>query len=355
MELLIPIPSPGGEDPLRQEIARTLPGVVLSDPGSGLLAAQGFPASNSDCPLVLVFSRQCLPDATPTSASSIRGWANQLVDAAVNAVPPESRWRLHVWPRYEGTGGDHESKAGRHRCELVTESVRELMGKRHRELRRRLDPGTTPFGPEDALIQLLLTAPDQGFLSVAPPPTPHRRRLLLSPFPAGEIPVAVDKAAPSRAFSKLVEAEQRLGVRIERGETCVDLGASPGSWSYVALNRGASVQAVDRSPLRSDLLANPRMTFQTGDAFQFRPSRRVDWLLCDVIAAPDRSIGLIRRWLSEGWCRRFVVTIKFRGDSDYPLLDPLKEHLPSVCSDFLMTRLSANHNEVCVAGVAAFP
>jgi 23S rRNA (cytidine2498-2'-O)-methyltransferase len=72
-------------------------------------------------------------------------------------------------------------------------------------------------------------------------------RSLLSPYPKGEIPVASDKAAPSRAFSKLLEAEQRLGCRIRPGETCVDLGASPGSWSYVALNRGARVIAVDRA------------------------------------------------------------------------------------------------------------
>ncbi len=349
------IPSPDGEVLLRQEVSRTLPDVALTNPSPGVLAAEGFPAPKR--PFPLVFARQFLPNATPTSASSIREWAKHLLDAATGALPSESssRWRLHVWPRYHGLGDDSDSKAGRHRCELIAEALHDLLGKRHRNLRRRLGSETTPFRPDEALVQLLLTAPDLGFLSVAAPPTPHQRRHLLSPFPAGEIPVAVDKTAPSRAFSKLLEAELRLGVRIESGETCVDLGASPGSWSYVALNRGASVRAVDRSPLRSDLLANPRLEFQAGDAFQYRPARRVDWLLCDVIAAPERSIELVRRWLTEGWCRRFVVTIKFKGESDYPLLDPLKDYLPSVCSEFLLARLCANHNEACVAGVAATP
>ncbi len=97
------------------------------------------------------------------------------------------------------------------------------------------------------------------------------------------------------------------------------------------------------------------MTFHPGDAFAFRPASRVDWLICDVIAAPERSLELLRRWLREGWCRNFVVTIKFKGSDDYPLLEPLKTHLPTVCADYRLTRLCANHNEACVAGIAAGP
>jgi 23S rRNA C2498 (ribose-2'-O)-methylase RlmM len=53
--------------------------------------------------------------------------------------------------------------------------------------------------------------------------------------------IAADKATPSRAYAKLVEAKLRLGRAIRAGETCVDLGASPGSWTYVAVTRGARV------------------------------------------------------------------------------------------------------------------
>jgi 23S rRNA (cytidine2498-2'-O)-methyltransferase len=63
----------------------------------------------------------------------------------------------------------------------------------------------------------------------------------------GVRPVAADKTAPSRAFAKLIEAEQRLGRAIRRGETCADLGASPGSWIPVPFD-AARVAAVDRSP-----------------------------------------------------------------------------------------------------------
>lgn len=345
VDLLI---TPPDDEPLvREEVLRTLPTVPLESIAPGLVAAQNFPGPGSTPPLV--FARQILPEATPATTPSIRGWAEHIIQASAPILAGDPPWRLHIWPRY----GD--AKAGQHRCQLIAETVHDLLGRHHRQRRRRLEPAHSPFSADHALVQLMLTAPDQGFLSLAASPTPFQRRLLLSAFPAGEVPVAVDKAAPSRAFAKLVEAEARLGHAIGPGETCVDLGASPGSWSYVALRRGASVQAVDRSPLRADLMNHPRLRFQAGDAFAFKPASPVDWLICDVIAAPERTLELLRRWLAARWCRRFVVTVKFKGTADYPLLDPLKAYLPTVCSEFRLTRLCANHNEACVAGIAARP
>ena len=57
------------------------------------------------------------------------------------------------------------------------------------------------------------------------------------------------------------EAEARLGRRIAPGDRCVDLGASPGSWTYVAVTRGARVTAVDRSELRPDLMQSRQVRF----------------------------------------------------------------------------------------------
>ncbi len=174
---------------------------------------------------------------------------------------------------------------------------------------------------------------------------------MVSVFPAGEVPLAEDKAAPSRAFTKVVESEQRLGQRIESGQTCVDLGASPGSWSYVAIQRGAYVTAIDRSPLRDDLMRSSRLNFQQADAFKFKPDNPVDWLICDIIAAPQRSIDLLLEWLRERQMRRFIVTLKFKGTDEYGLMAQLKTAGSALCTDFRLTRLCANKNEVCAFGI----
>ena len=55
--------------------------------------------------------------------------------------------------------------------------------------------------------------------------------------------------------------------------------------------------------------------------------------------------------LREKRMRNFIVTIKFKGHDEYPLLDILKREAPPLCAEFHMTRLCANKNEVCAFGV----
>lgn len=369
----------GDDRALLDELARRWPWAIPTQERPGLIAVEGD--SSEPQPLLpLVFARQLLPHAQRIAAASVRAWAEQTLEAIVDALPLNQPWRLHVAPHYgasiafdQATRGPRRQRsrrpmrqnappppttprirhAGRRRCELIRATLLQEIKQRRRRLARQLHEEPSPLTPADSLVQLLLTSPESDWLSLSQAPTPHTLRQMVWPFPKGEVPLAVDKAAPSRAFAKLVEAEQRWGRRIEAGETCVDLGASPGSWSYVALQRGARVTAVDRAPLRDDLMRHPHLTFVRGDAFTYEPKQPVNWLLCDVIAAPDRNIALLLDWARRGWAKRFVVTIKFRGREDYPLLDRLQEALPALADEWFLVRLSANRNEACAFGSIA--
>ncbi len=314
---------------------------------TGLVVVEGISAEET-AQTPLVFARQMLPDGKLIAAESVRAWTEQLWEAVIGVVPEHQPWRLHVVPHY---GVSASPAAGARRCELIAASFRERLKQRRRRLWRSLHSEPDPFTPADSLVQLLLTSPDTGWLATAPAPWPYSLRRLVWPFPKGSVPLESDRAAPSRAFAKLLEAERRLGRRIAPGETCVDLGASPGSWSYVALQRGAQVTAVDRSPLREDLLRHPHLQFVRGDAFTFTPAAPVDWLMCDVIALPHRSLDLLLAWARQGWMRRFVVSIKFKGRHDYPQLGRLQAELPLVASEWFLVRLDANKNEACAFGV----
>jgi 23S rRNA (cytidine2498-2'-O)-methyltransferase len=151
----------------------------------------------------------------------------------------------------------------------------------------------------------------------------------------------------------LVEAEARMGRRIVARERCVDLGASPGSWTYVAARRGARVIAVDRAELRADLMSDPMVTFQQGDAFQYEPAQPVDWLVCDVIAAAERSVDLLLRWLEHGWCRHFVVTLKLDAETSKAALARVEPALERLAEEHWLLRLNANKREVCAFGTRA--
>ena len=320
-------------DELRPAVVQPLsPGMLVSD----------APLSGST---YLAFARQTLPGALEVSAISINNWADGFIDAIVGTLQDDLPWQLHLWPDYG------EGRAGQNRCELIRAALVERLKKRRRRLARSLIDDIVPFTPATSLVQCFLTSPESGWLSVSTAPEPHDLRAIVSAFPRGYMPWAEDKNAPARAFAKLVEAEQRLGRQIKDGETCVDLGASPGSWSYVALQRGAYVTAIDRSELREDLMRHPRLRFEATDAFKYKPQSTVDWLVCDVIAAPQRSIDLLLEWLQEARMRHFVVTIKFKGDDEYAVLDQLKKQAAPLCADFRLTRLCANKNEVCAFGV----
>jgi len=70
-----------------------------------------------------------------------------------------------------------------------------------------------------------------------------------SPVAHGEWRFQESKIPPSRAYLKLWEFFTRIGKMPKAGETCLEIGASPGSWTWVLQQLGAKVIAVDRAPL----------------------------------------------------------------------------------------------------------
>ena len=371
-QIVTPIPKPRGTSSIAVDRNVRPPGAPFATADFTLVPGQRLPC--------FAFARQWLPNSRAAQAESIQGWAHELFEAVTGGLPDTQPWSLHIEPCYgarathrigarawhsvtrrgatvparaEADGDRPHPEAGRHRCRLIREAVIELLRKKRRHLLRQLRNDPAPFSTSDSLIQFLLTAPNMGFISLAVAPVPFEQRHLLSPFPKGEVPVTWDKAAPSRALAKLLEAELRLGRSIQPGETCVDLGASPGSWTYLAVGRGARVIAVDRSALRADLMLNRQVQFHAQDAFRFEPTQPADWLLCDVLAVPERTSDLLLEWLRRRWCRHFVMTLKLKDTGGADVLAHLKRALPPLTSEFFLTRLCANKKELCVFGSAS--
>jgi 23S rRNA (cytidine2498-2'-O)-methyltransferase len=338
---------PGWEHILTDELTRTLSASRHIPLATGWTESWIADADAASEPSV-AFAAQCLPQAQDVAVPSIAAGAREVAARIVGGLAEHAGpWRLHAFC-VETPGSIVRTS----RCELLEAAVRDLLRRRQRRLLRSLvtDP-LAPLARDEWLVQCALLTPRRGCLSFAGPPTLHRLRHVASRFPGGIAPVAEDPRPPSRAYLKLLEAEAHLGRRIAAGERCVDLGASPGGWTWVALARGADVVAVDRSPLRADLMSNHGLTFRRGDAFKLRPADPpVDWLLCDVIAYPVRILDLLERWLGERLCRRFCVTVKFKGEADYPQLQRLKALLRAAGVEFLVRQLAHNQNEVTAMG-----
>ena len=141
-----------------------------------------------------------------------------------------------------------------------------------------------------------------------------------SPFANGEVDLVEDKVGPpSRAYLKLWEALVRLRRWPQPGERCLDLGASPGGWTWVLAKLGAGVVAIDKAPLDQRVAAMSAVEWRGESAFALEPASigPVDWLFSDVICYPARLLRLVERWRATGQVKNFVCTIKFQGETDH--------------------------------------
>lgn len=168
-------------------------------------------------------------------------------------------------------------------------------------------PAEAPTAP---LGSWTLLAPDRLLCAVR----------CFSPFPNGEVAFVEDREGPpSRAYLKLWEALTRLGARPGPGARCLDLGATPGGWTWVLASLGAEVLAIDKAPLDPAVAAMPGVTWRDESAFALEPDSvgAIDWLFSDIICYPARLLALVRRWLDSGRVRNFVCTVKLQGDTDH--------------------------------------
>lgn len=141
-----------------------------------------------------------------------------------------------------------------------------------------------------------------------------------STVPDGELRFVEDHdGPPGRAYLKLWEALTLLGERPGPGDRCLDLGASPGAWSWALQRLGAHVVAVDKAPLACEVARLERVEHRLESAFSLSPEAigPVDWLFSDVVCYPRRLLSLVRRWLASGLCPRLVCTIKLQGQTDH--------------------------------------
>ncbi len=177
----------------------------------------------------------------------------------------------------------------------------------------RFDPRPIPFpSPLPAAPLGSWTLLDRDTLLAAP--------RCSSRFAHGEVQFVEDRAGPpSRAYLKLWEAFTLLGRHPVAGERVLDLGASPGGWTWAAATLGAQVIAVDKAPLDPRVARLPGVQVLQRSAFSIAPDElgRLDWLICDVACYPARLFDLVQRWLTAGTARRMICTLKFAGPTDH--------------------------------------
>jgi 23S rRNA (cytidine2498-2'-O)-methyltransferase len=212
---------------------------------------------------------------------------------------------------------------------------------------KRLTDARAALSENGLYAQLCLLPPgDRVAVGVLP------ARDAVSLAPGGRLRVHVPDAAPSRAAMKLTEAFLWLDRAPDAGEQCVDLGAAPGGWSWVLLERHARVTAVDPALMARSLKGKRGLIHVRADAFKFEPREPVDWLFSDMAWRPLESAGLLAKWARRGWARLMIANIKLPMKKKAEMLARVKEILVDAGWKNLRARqLYHDREEVTVAGV----
>jgi 23S rRNA (cytidine2498-2'-O)-methyltransferase len=133
---------------------------------------------------------------------------------------------------------------------------------------------------------------------------------------------------PNRAYLKLWEAITLLERYPSIGETALDLGASPGGWTYVMQSLGTTVTSVDKAPLDPKIKNLPRVHCLQQSAFALDPAtltNSYDWVLSDIACYPERAYTLIMKWINSGRAKQMIFTIKLQGEITIDTLKPFQE------------------------------
>lgn len=290
----------------------------------------------------LAFARQGFPIAAILKPESSIV-ALQVLTALRNQGKGRVRvWAFDVWVPDSDEGNQLAPFAAKLQEEIVKEIDR--LAPDWGEARR--DNAAAAREEHGFYAQACLYTRDKLAIGVLP------ARDAISLAPGGRLRMSIPDGAPSRAATKLMEAFVWIGREPEPNDLCVDLGASPGGWTFVLLQKRARVLAVDMGKLAPSLRNKKGIYHLERDAFTFEPDEPVDWLFADLAFRPLDTAGLFCRWARRAWARFLVANIKLPMKQKAHTIERIREMLLDAgWSSLKIRQLYHDREEVTIAAV----
>jgi 23S rRNA (cytidine2498-2'-O)-methyltransferase len=268
---------------------KDLPRVVAP----ALVAAKRVP--RKDGRVELTFARHGFAIRAVASTGSVEATGAALLETLSTELPANGSYVLSVWVPDSREGNPLAPRAA-----AMADLIEAELAKRGAQ---RIAPRALGADPLP-LIEVCLFAASSAAIGIT---SSHEA---ISLAPGGRMRVRVPGERPSRAARKLAEAFLWLGLGPEAGELCVDLGAAPGGWSYVLLERRARVIAVDPARLDQDLMKRRGLRHVKASAFDFEPDEPADWLFCDMAWRPLEVAQMLARWARRRDATLLVANFK---------------------------------------------
>jgi len=339
----------------------------IADPRSGAhrlepaLVVSRCAPPHADGRVSATFAWQCFEITSVIRAGTVEELRAAAARAVIAAVPPGRAWGLHTWVPDAPEANRRAGEAA-----VLHAALGETLAAEAPELAARRVPAETLAREDGVLVQVCLSrGTDHPPLTPTPLPEGEGLRSSGSSLPLGEGPgvrgkkssptqtpsggtavvgriaarsapslapggrerMRVPGEPPARSAGKLAAALAWLGVGPEPGELCVDLGAAPGGWTHVLLERRARVIAVDPARMSPTVAGRRGLQHVQASAFDWAPEGPVDWLFCDMAWRPLEVAALLAKWGRRRWTRVVVANVKLPMKRKVELLTRVREIL----------------------------
>lgn len=135
----------------------------------------------------------------------------------------------------------------------------------------------------------------------------------LSSYNGGMVMFAKTEDNISRAEYKLLETFEVFGIDVKNFRTAIDLGAAPGGWTKILVERGLKVLAVDPANLDPKLLENENVAHykMMAEDFLQRYEVKVDVLVNDMKMDVIKTCEVMNT-MSEGLAHDGIAIVTFK-------------------------------------------
>jgi 23S rRNA (cytidine2498-2'-O)-methyltransferase len=337
----------GAEGALKGEVARRWPEFRLSYSRPGFVTFK-LPA---DAPVGDEFSFDCVfARAWAFSIGKVKGDDAARMAEEVWRVAAESERSfnaLHVWERDRFTPGFKHFEPGP--TALADEVHAAMIAARPQSGDADFSNGTT--APRGAtVLDCVVVEPGEWWLGW------HVAKSNESRLPGGMQKAELPAHAVSRAYLKMQESLSWSRLPLRAGDSCLELGCSPGGAAQALLERGAKVIGVDPAAVKPVVLehANFRHLRRRGKEVPRSELRDVRFVFADMNVAPNYTLDTVEALVTHEkvHVEGLVLTLKL---IEWELADNLDEWLDRIRSwgyhDLHARQLQHNRQEICVAAL----
>jgi 23S rRNA C2498 (ribose-2'-O)-methylase RlmM len=298
-----------------------------------------------------VFARQALPHVFALSSVDINECADEVVSHLLKFP------KLHQYRSWTIHGFASDDDAALKLAGKTASRVKHLIHSKHQDLQKRLvdsekfaEDGRFHVSTDAFVVQIWASGIERVYASLAPAKD-------VLPFVGGVRRLKTLYGAPSRSSSKLLEAIAVLGCEPQSGESGVDLGASPGGWTYVMAVLGVHMTAVDHAELRlpKSKKTDGQVTHLKENGLKYMPERAVDWLCCDMVMGAKDTLAVLELWISKAMMNNFVVNVKLPQADPWPSVSLVLDLVAKYQKDpawkiFKAKHLFHDRNEITLMG-----